>query len=112
MWWAQQEKGVEDFGKAPDRVGEFVEVGGAVRVELNLGEDMRVEADLAPVDDRDALLDEAVAFEAVDAAPAGRHRQADALGDLRRRLIRVKLHFSDNFYLERVLVSPIHPINQ
>src|SRR3990167_8064005 len=97
--------GVEHLGKSLDRGAEFVEVRAAVRVQLDLGKDMRVEPDLAPVDDRHALLDEPVAFEPVDPAPAGRYGQPDALGDFGRRLIRVALQFAENLYLEQIKVG-------
>src|SRR3546814_19330588 len=50
---AHQDIGFEHFGKRSDRRGELVEIGAAVRVELHLREDMRVEADLLAIDQRD-----------------------------------------------------------
>src|SRR3546814_10694236 len=78
---AHQHIGVEHFGETADRFAELVEIGATVRVELDLRKDMRAEPDLAPVEDRDALAHIALALEPVDAPPAGRYRQADALGD-------------------------------
>src|SRR3546814_9946235 len=81
---AHQHIGVEHLGKATDRGAEFVEIGAAVRVELHLREDMRVEPHPAPVDQRDTLADEAVTLEPVDAAPARSEEHTSELQSLMR----------------------------
>src|SRR3546814_5969380 len=72
---------------------------------------MRAEPDLAPVEDRDALAHIALALEPVDAPPAGRYRQADALGDLGGGLARVALEFAKDFYLEWIKIGHSFPID-
>src|SRR3546814_11146717 len=71
---------------------------------------MRAEPDLAPVEDRDALAHIALALEPVDAPPAGRYRQADALGDLGGGLARVALEFAKVFYLKWIRFVPPSPL--
>src|SRR3546814_15225397 len=79
---AHQHIGVEHFGETADRFAELVEIGGTVRVELDLRKDMRAEPDLAPGEDRDAPAPISLALEPVDSPPAGRYPPADARGDL------------------------------
>src|SRR3546814_6208374 len=108
---AHQHIGGEHFGETADRFAELVEIGATVRVELDLRKDMRAEPDLAPVEDRDALAHIALALEPVDAPPAGRYRQADALGDLGGGLARVALEFAKDFYLECIKIGHSFPID-
>src|SRR3546814_462118 len=101
---AHQDIGFEHFGKRSDRRGELVEIGAAVRVELHLREDMRVEADLLAIDQRDATRDDTFLFQPVDPPPAGGRRQPDFLAQPRHRQTRVLLQLAENLALERIKV--------
>ncbi|MNN45983.1 hypothetical protein D3C81_1603410 [compost metagenome] len=51
-------------------------------VELHLGEHLRVEADLAPVQQGDLAANHPLILQTLDTSPAGRLGQADPFGDL------------------------------
>jgi len=53
-----------------------------MRRQLDLGKDLRAQADLVAVDQHHALADHPRLLEHVDPAPAGRLRQADPLRQL------------------------------
>ncbi|MCY1186363.1 hypothetical protein D9M68_744640 [compost metagenome] len=73
---------LQHLGKPAHGLGELGEVGAAVGVELDLGEHLGVEADLAPVQQGHLAADHPLVLQPLDAPPAGRLRQPDPLGDL------------------------------
>src|SRR5689334_13197547 len=79
---AGHEEAVDDFGPAPDRLREAVELFLALALELDRGEDADRQADLGGIDDRGIALDDAVLLEIAHPARAGRGGEPDLLGKL------------------------------
>ncbi|MNO89927.1 hypothetical protein D3C76_814250 [compost metagenome] len=80
---------LQHLGELADRFGEVGQVVAPVGVELHLGKDLRVQANLLAVQQGHLLADHPFFLQPLDAPPARRLRQADAFGDLgggKRRL--------------------------
>ncbi|MCY1440807.1 hypothetical protein D9M71_570960 [compost metagenome] len=73
---------LQHLGELADRFGEVGQVVAPVGVELHLGKDLRVQANLLAVQQGHLLADHPFFLQPLDAPPARRLRQADAFGDL------------------------------
>ena len=79
------------LGPLADRRLEPLQVLGGGQVQLDDGVDLEVQAQLGRVQQGDAAHDQPLVLQSLDAAPAGRGRQADPVRHVRDRQARVVL---------------------
>jgi hypothetical protein len=77
---------MHDLGHGADLLGEAIEPLLRVIAGLDRHEDRDAEPDLVLVDQRDALLDDPVGLQSLDAFPAWGRGQADKVADLGDRV--------------------------
>jgi hypothetical protein len=76
---------LEHFRESPYSLRELSQAGLVVLHDLDLHEQLRAQAELGAIQQRDDACYVALILEALDTAPAWRLRQPDRFGDLGRR---------------------------
>ena len=93
---------LDDLGEIADHLGEALQPLVIVLVGGDGDEGGDAGVDLARIEERDAADDDALLLELLDAAPAGRGRQADPAADLGDRHGRVLLEDLQNLAIETI----------